>query len=67
MLVATTPGYFLLSGNERALARLLWRAESDSAFYAQLKRQCASAARLTRPAREQKTPARRLPAREVAA
>jgi len=57
-------GYFPL-GNERALARLLWRAESDPAFYARLKRQCAARRTLTRPAREKN--ALRALLREVAA
>jgi putative glycosyltransferase (TIGR04348 family) len=44
-------GYFSF-GDERALARILWRAESDPGFYARLKRQCAARRTLTRPARE---------------
>jgi putative glycosyltransferase (TIGR04348 family) len=44
-------GYFPF-GDERALARLLWRAQSSPAFYAQLKRQCAARRIFTRPARE---------------
>jgi putative glycosyltransferase (TIGR04348 family) len=41
MLGADYAGYYPL-GDERALARLLWRAESDPEFYRKLKRQCAA-------------------------
>jgi len=41
MLGADYGGYYPL-GNERALARLLRRAESDPEFYRKLKRQCAA-------------------------
>ncbi|MBI4191708.1 MAG: TIGR04348 family glycosyltransferase [Betaproteobacteria bacterium] len=41
MLGADYAGCYEL-GNERALARLLWRAESDPEFYRKLKRQCAA-------------------------
>lgn len=41
MLGKNYAGYYPL-GNERALARLLWRAESDPEFYRKLKRQCAA-------------------------
>ncbi len=51
MLGQDYAGYFPL-GNERALARLVWRAESDEKFYAELKRQCAARCGLTWPARE---------------
>jgi putative glycosyltransferase (TIGR04348 family) len=44
-------GYYPV-GNERALARLLWRAESDAKFYRLLKRQCAARRHLTLRARE---------------
>ena len=51
MLGSAYAGYYPL-GDERALARLLWRAESDPAFYRRLKRQCAARRYLTRRARE---------------
>jgi len=51
MLGRDYAGYFQF-GNERALARVLWRAESDPAYYARLKRQCAARRALTQPARE---------------
>ncbi len=41
MLGADYAGYYELE-NERALARLLWRAESDPQFYRKLTRQCAA-------------------------
>jgi len=41
MLGKNYAGYYPL-GDERALARLLWRAESDPEFYRRLKRQCAA-------------------------
>ncbi len=41
MLGADYAGYYPL-GDERALARLLWRAESDPEFYRKLKHQCAA-------------------------
>jgi putative glycosyltransferase (TIGR04348 family) len=44
-------GYFPF-GDERALARVLWRAESDAEFYARLKRQCEARRSLTRRSRE---------------
>jgi putative glycosyltransferase (TIGR04348 family) len=44
-------GYYPL-GDERALARLLTRAETDRDFYRRLKRQCTARRALTRPARE---------------
>ena len=51
MLGRDYAGYFPV-GDERALARLLWRAESEPEFYARLKRQCDARRELTRPARE---------------
>jgi hypothetical protein len=44
-------GYYPL-GDERALARLLWQAESNRTFYRELKRQCAARRRLLSPRRE---------------
>jgi glycosyltransferase involved in cell wall biosynthesis len=41
MLGKDYAGYYP-PGNERALARLLWRAESDPEFYRKLKHQCAA-------------------------
>jgi glycosyltransferase involved in cell wall biosynthesis len=41
-------GYFPV-GNERALARLLWRAETDHAFYRALVSQCRSRRGLVAP------------------
>ncbi|MDP2241672.1 MAG: selenoneine biosynthesis selenosugar synthase SenB [Burkholderiales bacterium] len=51
MLGADYAGYFQ-PGNEKALARLLWRAESDAAFYRRLKKQCLARKPLVSPARE---------------
>jgi glycosyltransferase involved in cell wall biosynthesis len=45
------PGYFTV-GDTRGLADLLWRAESDAAFYAALAAHCAAVAPLVAPARE---------------
>ena len=45
------PGYFRV-GDTRALAALLLRAETDPAFYAELRRGVRRLARLVRPARE---------------
>jgi len=53
MLGRDYAGYFPF-GNERALARLLWRAESDAAFYSRLQRQCRARRGLTRRAHEKK-------------
>lgn len=39
-------------GDERALARLLWRAESDPVFYGRLRRQCIARRHLIRRSRE---------------
>ena len=41
MLGSDYAGYYPVE-NEKALARLLWRAESDATFYRRLKRQCAA-------------------------
>lgn len=51
MLGADYAGTFPL-GNETALAELMWRAESDPAFYARLQQQCALRAPLFTPQRE---------------
>ena len=51
MLGADYDGYFPHE-NERALARLLWRAESEPAFYRLLQRQCAARRPLVDPRRE---------------
>jgi putative glycosyltransferase (TIGR04348 family) len=57
MLGADYPGYFPV-GNERALARLLARAERDRAYLGQLARACAKRAPLVRPAHERDALAR---------
>ena len=51
MLGSAYAGYYPC-GDEQALARILWRAESDADFYARLKRQCAARRRLIRRSRE---------------
>jgi len=51
MLGRDYAGYFP-RGDEKALARLLRRAESDVAFYRRLTRQCAARRALITPARE---------------
>lgn len=51
MLGEDYAGYYPLE-NERALARLLWRAESDPEFYRKLKRQCAARRYLVSRTRE---------------
>lgn len=51
MLGAAYPGYYAL-GNERALARLISRAERDERYYGALERACASRAPLVLPERE---------------
>jgi len=51
MLGADYAGYFQPE-NEQALARLLWRAESDAAFYRRLKGQCLARKQLVSPRRE---------------
>jgi putative glycosyltransferase (TIGR04348 family) len=53
MLGADYPGYFPV-GNERALARLLARAEGDRAYLGQLARACAKRAPLVKPANERR-------------
>ncbi len=58
MLGARYPGYFRL-GDERALARLLTRAEREPAYYRSLNRSCAARAHLVSPDRE-RTALRRL-------
>jgi putative glycosyltransferase (TIGR04348 family) len=45
------PGYFA-PGDTTGLARLLWRAERDPAFYARLAGRCRESARLFEPSRE---------------
>jgi putative glycosyltransferase (TIGR04348 family) len=45
------PGYFAVE-DTAALTRLLWRAETDTAFYAALQAACARAAPLVLPERE---------------
>ncbi len=39
-------------GDERSLARLLWRAESDPVYYQTLRRQCLQRRKLTSVTRE---------------
>ncbi len=51
MLGEDYPGYFPV-GNTRALAKLLWRAESDSLFYRELEKRCRRLAPLFAPRRE---------------
>ncbi|MDP2784092.1 MAG: selenoneine biosynthesis selenosugar synthase SenB [Sulfurimicrobium sp.] len=51
MLGADYPGYYPC-GDEQALARLLWRAESEPVFYAQLQAQCAARRPLFTPEQE---------------
>jgi putative glycosyltransferase (TIGR04348 family) len=51
MLGRNYVGYFPVE-DEKALARLLWRAESDTAFYRRLKVQCAARRPLVDPKRE---------------
>ncbi|MBI2314080.1 MAG: TIGR04348 family glycosyltransferase [Betaproteobacteria bacterium] len=51
MLGPDYPGYYPVE-NERALARLLWRAESDGAYYRSLARACAARRKLVTPDRE---------------
>jgi putative glycosyltransferase (TIGR04348 family) len=48
MLGPDYAGYYPLE-DEKALARLLWRTESDPAFYRRLKRQCAARRHLVSP------------------
>lgn len=54
MLGMDYPGYFPV-GNSKALAKLLFKAESDSTFYGKLERHCAAKARLFRPNEEKKS------------
>lgn len=54
MLGRSYAGYFA-TGDERALANLLWRAESEPAFYRLLRRQCAARRKLISRAREKAT------------
>lgn len=51
MLGADYAGYFPC-GDERALAKLLWRTESEAGFYGQLQAQCAVRRPLFTPERE---------------
>ena len=51
MLGRDYAGYYAL-GNERALARLLWRAESDPDYYRLLKAQCRARRHLVTVSRE---------------
>jgi putative glycosyltransferase (TIGR04348 family) len=51
LLGANYAGYYPV-GDERALAKLLARAEQDEAFYARLARECAARAPLVSPASE---------------
>lgn len=53
MLGKDYAGYYPLE-DEQALARLLWRAESEPAFYRRLKRQCVARKRLISPRLEQR-------------
>lgn len=59
MLGRDYEGYFPVE-DDKALARLLWRAESDTAFYRRLKRQCAGRRPLVDPKREASSLARLL-------
>jgi putative glycosyltransferase (TIGR04348 family) len=47
------PGFFPV-GDTEALTRLLWRAESDRRFYAQMEKWCARLAPLVEPERERR-------------
>jgi glycosyltransferase involved in cell wall biosynthesis len=47
-------GYYA-PGNERALARLLWRAESDAAYYRLLRAQCRARRHLVTVGRERES------------
>jgi putative glycosyltransferase (TIGR04348 family) len=51
MLGEDYPGYYPVA-NEDALARLLYRAETDAGFYGELQKRCAARAYLARPERE---------------
>jgi glycosyltransferase involved in cell wall biosynthesis len=54
MLGRDYAGYYA-PGNERALARLLWRAESDPAYYRLLKAQCRARRHLVTVERERES------------
>jgi putative glycosyltransferase (TIGR04348 family) len=51
MLGREYPGYYPV-GDERTLAELLWRSESDAGFYSELQRAVSSRAYLVTPERE---------------
>lgn len=51
MLGSEYAGYYPV-GDEKALSRLMWRAESEPEFYRRLKRQCAARKCLVGPQRE---------------
>jgi len=51
MLGKDYAGYYPC-GDEKALAQLLWRAESDSEFYNHIKMQCATRRSFVEPKRE---------------
>lgn len=53
MLGTDYAGYYPLE-DEKALAQLLWRAESDPAFYRRLRKHCAARRHLVRPQQEQR-------------
>jgi glycosyltransferase involved in cell wall biosynthesis len=53
MLGADYAGYYRPE-DEKALAKLLWHAESDPAFYRRLKMQCAARRHLVNPRLEQR-------------
>lgn len=53
ILGASYTGYFP-AGDERALASLLLRTETDAAFYEELRRRCRRAAALVSPSRERR-------------
>jgi len=53
LLGARYPGYFKV-GDTRALAKLLWRVETDSRFRARLSSGCRRRAHLIRPERERR-------------
>jgi putative glycosyltransferase (TIGR04348 family) len=54
MFVKDYAGYYA-PGNERALARLLWRAESDAEYYRLLRAQCCARRHLVTVARERES------------
>jgi len=54
MLGEDYPGYFPV-GNSKALAKLLFKAESDITFYGKLERLCAAKARFFKPMEEKKS------------